>query len=124
GPAAATGLDEPVPLVELQSRVVRLDAQADRSVALRSGFLEQSLQEFLAVALAAAAGHDRDGQLGRLLVDEPVPRPSRREQPVPRRSDGLETLDLDHGRVSAPSPTFDVPRERDAGRLVTTPACV
>src|SRR5206468_4648928 len=75
--------DESVPLVEVQRRVVGLDAEADRGVALPARLLEQRFEQLLAVPLAAAARDNRDRQLRRLLVHEAVARPRSRKESVP-----------------------------------------
>ena len=58
-----------------------------RGVAVGARAVEQRRQQLVADALAAAARHDGDRQLGRLLVDEAVAGLGGREEPVPRGAD-------------------------------------
>src|SRR5581483_1544206 len=106
---------EPVLLVEMDRRVVRLDAQAQLLVALCARLVDQLREQLAAEALPAPARHDRDRQLGRVLVDEPVARLVRVEQPVPRRADRLEAVDRYERGVARPAPAGDVALERDVG---------
>src|SRR4029079_11210789 len=76
-------LGEAVVLVQADRRVVGLDAEADLAVAGCPRPLEQGGEQLLAEAAASAAGDDRDRQLRRLLVDEPVAGLVLLEEPVP-----------------------------------------
>src|SRR3989442_15879219 len=106
--APLIGLLEPVPLVEVERRVVRLDAEAEPRKALRAGALDQGLEQLRTVALPAHARDDGDRQLRGLLVDEAVAGLVGREEPVPGGADRLEALDRDDGRVAPPPPALDV----------------
>src|SRR4051812_30892074 len=87
-PAAAALADllEAVALVEPQRGIVRLDAERDLLEAVLLRLREQGRQQLLAVASAAARGHDGDRQLGRPLVHEAVAGLALLEQAVPRRT--------------------------------------
>src|SRR4051812_7523631 len=107
----------------MDRRVVGLDAEAQLFVAVRARLLEQLGQQLSAEALAAAARHDRNRQLGDALVDEAVAGLVLLEQPVPGGADRLELVDRDERAVARPAPAGDVPLERDV-RLVPPPRVV
>src|SRR6185312_838373 len=73
--------------VEAEALVVRdlllRRAEADRAVAAVSRALQEGFEELLARALAPAARHDSDRQLGRLRIDEPEAGLLGGERPVP-----------------------------------------
>src|SRR5207237_341927 len=100
--AALADAAEAVPLVEMERRIVRLDAEADPRVPLVARPLEERLEQLRPEALAALARHDRDRQLRRLLVDESEPALVRLEEPVPGRPDRPKPFDRDQARVAAP----------------------
>src|SRR5581483_5998822 len=104
GAAALADLREALALVEVERRVVGLDAQADGGEPVLAGLREQRLEQLAAEAATPAARHDGDGQLGRLLVDEPVARRLHLEQPVPGGADGLEAVDRDQHPIAWPAP--------------------
>ena len=108
--------DEPVLLVEGdERRVLPLDAEAERAVAVGARALAERLEERLADPTAAPARHDRDRELRRLLVDEAVARRVAPEEPVPRRADREPVVDRDEHRVARPPPALDVARRRAPG---------
>jgi hypothetical protein len=59
-------------LVQPESEVVRLDAQAERVPIMRPGAFDQGLHERASDTFTAGVGGDAHRDLGRLLVDEPV----------------------------------------------------
>jgi hypothetical protein len=59
-------------------------------------------------AVAALAGDDRDRELGRLLVDEPVAGRRLLEQAVPGRPDREALVERDHGGIAGTAPVLDV----------------
>ena len=88
--------------------VVLLHGRGQRGEACGLGALEQSGEQLVADALAAAAGHDGDRQLGGLLVDEPVARRRLAEEPEPAGAEAVALLDRDQRRVALASPAVDV----------------
>src|SRR5687767_5955032 len=98
---------EAVLLVERQQWiVVARDAQAQRAVALGTRPVDQRLEERFAEPPAATARNNRDRELRRLLVHEPVARMAAVEQPVPRGPDREPFVDGDQRRVPRPPPAF------------------
>ena len=85
--ALLADLLEPDALVHHPRAVVDGDRERQRLVALLAGLDHRRAQERLADPLATVQGLDRDRQLRRLLVDEPVPGLVGGEQPVPRCAD-------------------------------------
>ena len=65
-------LAEAEALVEPDRGVVAIDAQAEPPEAVAPADAISALEQLLPEPAAAAARDDRDRQLGRLLVDEPV----------------------------------------------------
>src|SRR4029450_3787034 len=107
-PVALVHLREAVPLIQVYRGAVRRDAEADRPVPLRAGAREQRVHQLAAKAVAALAGDDRDRELRRLLVDEPVARRRLFEQAVPRRADREALVERDHGRIAGTAPVLHV----------------
>src|SRR5581483_2451000 len=114
-PGPLAHLRESVVLVEVDRRIVGLDAEADPREAVLARGVEQRAEQLLAEPPAALAGDDRDRQLRRLLVDEAVARLVLLEEPVPGGADGLELVDRDQGVVAAAAPAGDVALEGDVG---------
>ena len=99
-------------VVRDQRLVVALDGEAHRPLTVGLRAFVERVQERVADAASTPARHDRDRELGRLLVDEPVARQLAPEQPIPRRADREAVLDRDQGRVADSSPALDVQRHR------------
>src|SRR3954452_10756556 len=68
----------------VERRLLARRAETDRVVAVGAGAVEQRGQHLGAGAVAAAARHDGERQLGRPLVDEAETRRALAEQPIPR----------------------------------------
>ena len=99
--------DEAVVLVEGDERgIVALDAEAERAIAVGAGALAQRLDERVADTASPPARDDRDRELGRLLVDEAVPRQVAAEEPVPGGADRKRVVDGDESRVARPPQPF------------------
>ena len=108
GAVVVAHLLEAVPLVEADGGGIVLDAQRDARVAVRARPLEQAVEQLLADALAAAAGDDRDRQLGRLLVDEAVARarPRGRGGTSRRRGGGRSSIAISAVSPLRPQPSM------------------
>ena len=117
---ALVHLHEPVPLVELHGRAVLGDAERDRAVAVRPRTRQERIHQLAAEPVAPSAGDDRDRELGRLLVDEPVAPSGLLEEPVPGRADGKPVVERDHGCIAASAPVLDVAHRVQTG-LVLVP---
>jgi hypothetical protein len=94
--------DETVALVQLECRIVRLDAEADRSEALPARMLEQRREQVVPVPVPPPARHDGDRQLRRPFLDEAEPWFVAGEQPVPASANRLKPLDRDERESPAP----------------------
>ena len=68
------------------------------------------------MAPPAPARNDRDGELWRVLVHEPVARMVATEEAVPRRTDRKAVVDRDQGGVAGLAPALDVKGDRPMPR--------
>jgi len=100
---------EATTLVQAPGRVVRLDAEAQRLVALFTRRPDERLEQERTDAPPSMRRHYADRQLRRLGVDEAVPTVVLGQQAQPCRADRWPVLG-DHPQVAYPRPSSDVVR--------------
>src|SRR3954454_7049078 len=113
--AAFADLAEAVALVEAERGIVRLDAERDLLEPVLLCLREQAHEKLLSIALATARRDDRDRELRRPLVDEPVARLPLLEQAVPGRADVARVRVRDHRGVTRSAPAHHVALHRALG---------
>src|SRR5918995_6581302 len=110
---AVLGHGEFVRFVERhERRILALDAQAERGVAVCARALDEGLEQRLADPASAPAGYDRDRELRGLLVDEAVAGPVALEEAVPGSADREAIVDRDEHGVARPPPPLHIPCSR------------